>query len=88
MREMEHRKAFSMVLDLAYSLCIALVFRAFPIHVDCTLYTHTAFSRAYALDLTGLEILYARIQSSVSLCVHIFSYLESMYPAFRQNVEN
>ena len=53
MREMEHRKAFSIVLDLAYSLYIAFVFRAFPIHVDCTLYSHTASSRAYALDLTG-----------------------------------
>lgn len=48
LREMEHRKAFSMVLDLAYSLCITLVFRAFPIHADCTLYTHTTSSRAYA----------------------------------------
>ena len=53
MREIKHRKAFRMVLDLAHSLYTALVFRAFPIHVDRTLYSHTASSRAYALDLTG-----------------------------------
>ena len=33
MREAEHRKAFSYTRSLAYSLCIALAFRAFPIHI-------------------------------------------------------